>query len=314
MKRGQKPKRQPIIGVVGAIFFLIYFVCSRDNSGVSYLVTIFLIFIALCILAFYVFANAYAKKNKYKIVAANNIMNDSFDLSSYYSHRDEMIKYLTVMADFQLLISKQHITTPKPSVVLKQLEENEELQVSAAITRMTTNYKEAIRKNGLYYSTVFSTQLNEFRYRLSSQNYSKAEGCLREIQNYESAVGTIEEIDGMDGIEFEHWCAELLEKNGFNSIIVTPSSGDQGVDITAEKDDIHYAIQCKCYSSDLGNTPVQEVYAGKEMYGCQVGVVMTNRFFTTGAKELAAKTKVLLWDRDKLCDMLDTYTRNNYYS
>lgn len=111
-------------------------------------------------------------------------------------------------------------------------------------------------------------------------------------------------IDGMDGHEFEHWCANLLIKNGFQNVEVTPGSGDQGVDITAEKDGVFYAIQCKCYSSDLGNKPVQEVYAGKEMYNCQVGVVMTNRYFTEGAKALAKQTRTLLWDRDKIQEMI----------
>lgn len=60
----------------------------------------------------------------------------------------------------------------------------------------------------------------------------------------------------------------------------------------------------QCNTSDLGNTPIQQVYAGKEMYGCQVGVVMTNRHFTAGAKQLEEKTRVLLWDREKLIEML----------
>lgn len=114
----------------------------------------------------------------------------------------------------------------------------------------------------------------------------------------------LEQVDSMDGHAFEHWCARLLEENKFTDVTVTPGSGDQGVDVLAVKDGIHYAFQCKCYSSDLGNTPIQQVYAGKEMYGCQVGVVMTNRYFTAGAKQLAERTKVLLWDRDKLIEML----------
>lgn len=111
-------------------------------------------------------------------------------------------------------------------------------------------------------------------------------------------------VDHMEGHDFERWCAQLLARNHFNDIELTPPSGDQGVDIVAVKDEVHYAIQCKCYASDLGNTPVQEVFAGKEMYGCQVGVVMTNRYFTSGARALAEKTRVLLWDRDKLAGML----------
>lgn len=113
-------------------------------------------------------------------------------------------------------------------------------------------------------------------------------------------------LDGLEGHQFEHWCAALLEKNGFSNIKVTPGSNDHGVDIVAVKDDIHYAFQCKCYSSDLGNSPVQEVSAGRMMYQCQVGVVMTNRHFTKGAKELAAATGTLLWDRDKLLSMMRT--------
>lgn len=105
-------------------------------------------------------------------------------------------------------------------------------------------------------------------------------------------------IDLMEGHDFEYWCAGLLRKIGFSHVEVTPGSNDQGVDILAQKDGVKYAIQCKRYSHDLGNTPVQEVHAGKAMYNCHVGVVLTNQHFTTGAKQLAKATGVLLWDRD----------------
>ncbi len=112
-----------------------------------------------------------------------------------------------------------------------------------------------------------------------------------------------ESVDMMNGSEFEDWCLWVLENNGFDNVKKTGKTGDQGVDITATKSDIHYAIQCKCYSSNLGNTPVQEIHAGKHMYDCQIGVVMTNRFFTQGATTLAGKTGVLLWDRNRIYDM-----------
>lgn len=107
-------------------------------------------------------------------------------------------------------------------------------------------------------------------------------------------------VDGMEGHDFEYWCADLLKKNGFSNVEVTRGSGDQGVDVLAKFGDAKYAVQCKCYSSDLGNKPVQEVNAGKAFYHCHIGVVMTNRYFTAGAKEIAEATGVLLWDRDTL--------------
>lgn len=119
--------------------------------------------------------------------------------------------------------------------------------------------------------------------------------------HYASGVSA---IDGMDGHEFEYFCADLLRKVGFSDVSVTPGSGDQGVDVLAVKDGIKYAIQCKNYASALSNTPVQEVSAGKQFYGCHVGVVMTNSTFTPGAIQLAVATNVLLWDRQKLGELI----------
>jgi restriction system protein len=124
-----------------------------------------------------------------------------------------------------------------------------------------------------------------------------------EIETIDST--NVSSIDGMDGHEFEHFCAELLRKNGFSNVNVTPGSGDQGVDILAEKGGVKYAIQCKNYASALSNTPVQEVSAGKMFYNCHVGVVLTNSTFTSGAKKLAEATGVLLWDRTELQNMMD---------
>ena len=119
-------------------------------------------------------------------------------------------------------------------------------------------------------------------------------------------LGTdFEDVDSMEGHQFEHWCARLLEDNGFQGVSVTPGSGDQGVDILAEKSGIRYAIQCKCFSNPLGNKPIQEVHTGKEIYHCHVGAVMTNSTFTAGAIEAAKHTNVLLWDRQTLEKMIE---------
>ena len=110
---------------------------------------------------------------------------------------------------------------------------------------------------------------------------------------------------GMEGHQFEYFCADILKKNNFTNVSVTPGSGDQGVDILAEKSGIKYAIQCKSYTSPLSNKPIQEVNAGKTFYNCHVGVVMTNSTFTPGAEDLAKATNVLLWDKNIVQQILD---------
>ena len=113
------------------------------------------------------------------------------------------------------------------------------------------------------------------------------------------------DFDSMEGHEFEHYCADILSKNGFIDVEVTQGSGDHGIDILAEKDDISYAIQCKCYTSNIGNAAVQQAHTGKSLYKKDVAVVLTNRYFTQQAKSEAQQLGVKLWDRDKLQQMID---------
>lgn len=113
------------------------------------------------------------------------------------------------------------------------------------------------------------------------------------------------DFDNLDGHAFEQFCAEILAHNGFSKVRVTQGSRDQGIDIIAYKDDIRFGFQCKCYATDIGNKAVQEVYAGKEYYNCDVAVVLTNRYFTKSAVELAQRNRVHLWDRRKLSELIE---------
>jgi len=124
-------------------------------------------------------------------------------------------------------------------------------------------------------------------------------------QNTAIAMLGLDAVDAMSGQEFEDFTAWILEKNEYYSVQLIGGSGDQGVDIIAEKEGCRYAIQCKCYSSNLGNTPIQEVVAGSVFYGCERSAVITNSRFTAGAKALAKANAVLLLDRDDLIRMLE---------
>ena len=112
-------------------------------------------------------------------------------------------------------------------------------------------------------------------------------------------------VDDMPGVEFEDFCVELLQQNGFLELEKTRATGDYGVDILAQKDGISYAIQCKCYHSPVGVKAVQEAYAGRDYYDCMVGVVMSNQYFTTPAVDAAKKLKIVLWDRGYLESMME---------
>lgn len=95
------------------------------------------------------------------------------------------------------------------------------------------------------------------------------------------------------GVAFEEQCAEILRRMGWN-VRKTKASGDHGADLLADKGGLHVAIQCKCYTGTVGNAAVQEIYAAKTYYGCQHAVVVTNSSYTSGARNLAKASRVLL--------------------
>lgn len=123
-----------------------------------------------------------------------------------------------------------------------------------------------------------------------------------ESANYKQSM--TRNFDDMGGHQFEHFCADILRKNGFENVEVTQGSGDHGIDILAEKDDITYAIQCKRYDKPIGNDAVQQAIVGKGFYHRDIAVVMTNRNFTPQAIEEAKALGVKLWDRDRLNKMI----------
>lgn len=107
-------------------------------------------------------------------------------------------------------------------------------------------------------------------------------------------------FDEMDGWEFEEYIAELLSRDGYIHVEVTKGSGDQGVDVLAQREGVSYAVQCKHYAAKIPNKAVQEAYAGAKFYGCDVPVVLTNSYFSPSALELGDEIGVELWDRDEL--------------
>ncbi len=103
-----------------------------------------------------------------------------------------------------------------------------------------------------------------------------------------------------NGEEYELACCQKLKKYGFTHIETTPKSGDHGIDILAHKAGKKYAIQCKYYSSPVGNHAVQEAYSGCYYYRYDIPVVLTNNTFTKNAIDESKKLGVQLWHQNKI--------------
>jgi hypothetical protein len=106
--------------------------------------------------------------------------------------------------------------------------------------------------------------------------------------------------EDIDPIEYEHFCKDLLILNGWDAK-VTQATADQGVDVIATNNNgLIVAIQCKKYSSPVGNKAVQEIFSAKQHFNADKAVVVTNNTYTKSAKELANTTNVLLLHHNDL--------------
>lgn len=114
----------------------------------------------------------------------------------------------------------------------------------------------------------------------------------------------IAKIDEMDGLEFEIFTSELLQKLNFKSVTMTKASGDFGVDVIAYKDNCKFVIQCKRYNAAVGVKAIQETISGQKFYKAHKSIVVTNSIFTKNARLMATECNVELWDRTKLLKLV----------
>jgi restriction system protein len=100
--------------------------------------------------------------------------------------------------------------------------------------------------------------------------------------------------------DYEHHCAEVLRRSGW-SAEVTGMSGDQGIDVLAQRDGLSVAVQCKLlFSRPVGNKAVQEAHAAAGFVETSHAAVVSNAPFTRSAEALADKLGVLLLHHSEL--------------
>ena len=136
----------------------------------------------------------------------------------------------------------------------------------------------------------------------------KEETATRIDDDYKSIDDELEKIDMFSGVQFEQYIISLLKKEGYTNVRPTRASG---VDITAEKDGLKCAIQCKRYHNNVPINAIQEIKSGKTYYRCDKAMVITNSYYTQNAKNLASRTGVQLLDRDDLIRIIKKNSSKN---
>lgn len=133
---------------------------------------------------------------------------------------------------------------------------------------------------------------------------------IRHRRRQQMRVLSAAQVDRMDGLQFEHYIAALLESQGFTHIQVTPPSGDYGADVIAHKDRERWAVQVKCFRKPVGNRAVNEVVGSKNYYQAHRTMVVTNSHFTPNARIAAFVNNTTLVDREKLAQWITAFQKS----
>jgi len=110
---------------------------------------------------------------------------------------------------------------------------------------------------------------------------------------------TLSSIDAMDGTQFEEFLAVLFVHLGYR-VQHVGMSHDFGADLVLTSSRKRIVVQAKRYSGNVGIGAVQEALGAVQYYRGTRGMVVASSGFTESARELAAKSGVELWDRQRL--------------
>lgn len=186
----------------------------------------------------------------------------------------------------------------------------------------TALYKsEMSDKNIIYYAMCFYGLKNKkTKFILKKGNIDYINNTIKKIKNIlyleylengkKHKKYSLTEIDLMTGQEFEKVIADLFIFFGYD-ITLTPTTGDQGIDVLAQKGNTLIAIQAKRYNNSVGNHAVMETVAGAKYYKANKCMVITNNYFTPSAISLAKENNVELWDRKILSEKLALLVEEN---
>jgi restriction system protein len=136
---------------------------------------------------------------------------------------------------------------------------------------------------------------------------------VRNIAEYDEPADLSESsFDKVTPEQYERDCAAILFRRGW-SVRPTPTTGDHGADVVAEKGDVRLVVQCKLYSQPVGNKAVQEAYSACRLYAGTHSCVVAPKGFTAQAERAAHGLSVRLLHHSQLEAFADELSGNLTY-
>lgn len=140
---------------------------------------------------------------------------------------------------------------------------------------------------------------------LMAEYQSELESDKNRGEERKKANATIDELRRLHHNDFEHYVKELFEAREYEKVTLRGGSGDQGVDILAEKNGERVAIQCKCVKGLVGTDKVRDLIGAMELTESQRGFLVTTGTFSIQAQTMVRGSAIELINGTKLAELIE---------
>lgn len=122
---------------------------------------------------------------------------------------------------------------------------------------------------------------------------------LRRVWRSRYLFMSMKKIDRLSGEAFEEYLYVQFKRLGYR-VKYTEASHDYGADLILKKRGKCIVVQAKRYDRNIGIGAIQEAAASVAYYEADQAMVVTNRYFTKSAWNLARQNDVILWTREDM--------------
>jgi len=171
--------------------------------------------------------------------------------------------------------------------------------------------RDLVKREGNVYS--LTPKGLEYERQVENREESLEIELMREIDDFNNKQRALlrERLSVMNPFKFEHLIRDLLEEMGYEDVIVTQETGDQGIDVVGKVQvgitEVKEVVQVKRRKSNINRPLVDQLRGALPYHDAIRGTLITLGKFSSGCKEAAifrGAQPITLIDGDRLIELL----------
>jgi len=178
----------------------------------------------------------------------------------------------------------------------------------SAIVTLENAIREQIFRIKSEIKYIPANEINRHKEQLSNieQQYEKSISEMNAIDaDRRQMLSTVEELRELTPREFEEYTADLLLVLGHKRITLTPSTGDEGIDVLSEYNGKKIAVQCKKHRGMIGSPDIQKFVGAMAHAEVDSGMFITTGIFSIHAEKFASRHPIDLIDKIGLAELIE---------